>query len=263
MPNENIHDVRSVIALKFTIYIISLTHKRRYTYTIITTSSNKQLNFLHDRMPVILDNGSKELETWLDPGQSTWSKELQCLLKPFEGDLDIYAVSQEVGKVGNNSPSFIIPVASSENKSNIANFFAKGAGKGDTKSNCLLDTTGLPGANSKRKMEGMKETQMEREPGEDRETVDHNGTEDNAPLPVPKGSNQGIKRELEDVDVASIIEEAPPSKVMKTQASPNKATALAKPAERTKSATSNAKSSPKKAVVKEKGSQKITSFFGK
>lgn len=96
-----------------------------YTYTIITTSSNKQLNFLHDRMPVILDNGSKDLETWLDPKRTTWSKELQSLLKPFDGELEVYPVSKEVGKVGNNSPNFIIPVASSENKSNIANFFAK------------------------------------------------------------------------------------------------------------------------------------------
>ncbi len=41
----------------------------------------------------------------------------------------MYPVSKDVGKVGNNSPSFIIPVGSKENKNNIANFFARGAAK--------------------------------------------------------------------------------------------------------------------------------------
>ncbi|KAG9723856.1 DUF159 domain protein, partial [Aureobasidium melanogenum] len=48
-----------------------------YTYTIITTDSNKQLKFLHDRMPVIFNNGSDALKTWLDPARSEWSTELQ------------------------------------------------------------------------------------------------------------------------------------------------------------------------------------------
>lgn len=102
--------------------------EKNYTYTIITTDSNKQLRFLHDRMPVIFDPGSEEVRTWLDPGRHEWSSELQGLLKPWGGELDVYPVSKEVGKVGNNSPSFVIPVASRENKANIANFFAA-AGK--------------------------------------------------------------------------------------------------------------------------------------
>jgi len=74
-------------------------------------------------MPVILENGSDALRTWLDPNRSTWTKELQSLLKPYEGELEVYAVSKEVGKVGNNSPNFVVPVASLENKGNIKNFF--------------------------------------------------------------------------------------------------------------------------------------------
>ena len=100
------------------------TDEKTYTYTIITTDSNKQLKFLHDRMPVILDPGSEGIRTWLDPQRHEWSRDLQSLLKPFNGDLDIYPVTKEVGKVGNNSPSFIIPLDSRENKSNIANFFS-------------------------------------------------------------------------------------------------------------------------------------------
>ena len=106
--------------------------EKHYTYSIITTDSNKQLKFLHDRMPVIIENGSEEIRTWLDPERSEWSKDLQSLLKPFQGELECYPVTKDVSKVGNNSPGFIIPVASSENKNNIANFFgnAKKSAKG-------------------------------------------------------------------------------------------------------------------------------------
>lgn len=75
-------------------------------------------------MPVILDPGTEAMKTWLDPDQTTWSKDLQSILKPYEGELECYPVPKEVGKVGNNSPDFIVPVNSKENKNNIANFFA-------------------------------------------------------------------------------------------------------------------------------------------
>jgi putative SOS response-associated peptidase YedK len=79
--------------------------RRNYTYTIITTDSNKQLKFLHDRMPVILEPGSAALRAWLDPGRYEWSRELQALLRPWDGELDIDVVSKEVNKVGNSSAS--------------------------------------------------------------------------------------------------------------------------------------------------------------
>ncbi|KAF2449492.1 DUF159-domain-containing protein [Karstenula rhodostoma CBS 690.94] len=97
--------------------------EKLYTYTVITTDSNKQLKFLHDRMPVILDNGSDAIKTWLDPDRKEWSTDLQSLLQPYDGELECYPVSKEVGKVGNNSPQFVVPVNSAANKSNIANFF--------------------------------------------------------------------------------------------------------------------------------------------
>ena len=195
-------------------------------------------------MPVILENGSEDIRTWLDPKRSTWSKELQSLLQPFHGELEIYPVSRDVGKVGNNSPTYIIPVASSENKSNIANFFAKGA-------------TNKAEAPAKKEA-GVKAEDAKKEgnePTEDRETLDHEGTEDNAPLPVPK---QGIKHELDDVSV-----EEPLKKVPKTSTSPSKTPSSSKPVRKTRSATSNNTASPSKSAVKDKGSQKITSFFGK
>jgi putative SOS response-associated peptidase YedK len=103
--------------------------EKNYTFTIITTDANKQMKPIHDRMPVILEPGSKELFSWLDPKKYEWSKELQSILKPWDGELEMYPVDQAVGKVGNNSPSFIVPINSTENKKHIANFFNNQAEK--------------------------------------------------------------------------------------------------------------------------------------
>jgi hypothetical protein len=96
-----------------------------YTYAIITTANTKELGFLHDRMPVILENGSEDIKKWLNPDTTTWTKDLQALLMPYPGELEWYPVPHDIGKVGNNSPTFILPIDSKENKSNIKNFFVK------------------------------------------------------------------------------------------------------------------------------------------
>ncbi|KAI2779806.1 DUF159-domain-containing protein [Daldinia loculata] len=205
--------------------------QKLYTYTIITTDSNKQLNFLHDRMPVILDNGSEDIRTWLDPKRSEWSNELQALLKPFEGELEVYPVSKDVGKVGNNSPNFVIPIDSKENKSNIANFFAKGAAKKNA-------TEQQPQVKVK-KEEGFVTEDLTKIKEENRPTI-------------------GFKREAEDESVGS----EPPKKVAMTTSSlaPNKTPSPQKGAKQKISATSNRTKSPNKA--KQPGTQKITKFFG-
>lgn len=246
---------------------------KHYTYTIITTESNKQLKFLHDRMPVILENGSEDVRTWLDPKRYTWSKELQSLLKPFDGELECYPVSKDVGKVGNNSPTFIIPVASSENKSNIANFFAKGASKGNAKPPTTTKLTNVKKEDDEVDREAIKHTgteekspipteemKIKKETKDDRKTVDHTGTEDNAPLPIETlETKRGIKRHLDDV-----LDEDLPKKISKV--SPDSTTKIVSPqksARKMRSATSNNTTSPSKRAGKEKGTQKITNFFEK
>lgn len=97
-----------------------------YTYTIITVPACSQMQFLHDRMPALLITPD-EIFTWLDPTTTTWTFKLQDLLQPFTGDLEIYPVTKEVGKVGNNDKSFILPRDSKENKSNIKHWFGKRA----------------------------------------------------------------------------------------------------------------------------------------
>ncbi len=228
--------------------------EKLWTYTIITTDSNPQLKFLHDRMPVILDNGSDDIRTWLDPKRSSWSNELQSLLKPYKGELDCYPVSKDVGKVGNNSPTFIIPIHSAENKNNIANFFgnAKAMAKGKEEKKEIKDEE------EQVQKKGFK---VEHEDGEDRKTVDQSTTEDNAPLPVPESGETkgGVKRELDDADEGNIAGHS--NKSQKTsETSPIKSPIGTE--RKTRSATSNgtvAKTSP----TKSDGSQKITTFFNK
>lgn len=208
------------------------TEEKLYTYTIITTSSNKQLNFLHDRMPVVLEPNSESFKMWLDPTRTKWSDELQSILKPYEGELDCYPVSKDVGKVGNNSPDFIIPIDSKENKNNIANFFGKS--------------------------QKSESNQIEEEKTEKRATVDHDSTENHAPLPVPTGGSDVQKRKREDEDQR-------PAKTPKIEDSPKDTSTPTKMSGRkTRSATSNQgrtlKRTPEKNAAD--GSQRITNFFG-
>lgn len=112
-------------------------NKPLYSFTIVTTASNSQLGFLHDRMPVILPT-EQAISTWLgldakpksedevkkgDDVDDTWSFEVAKLLRPLQSELECYKVPKEVGKVGNSDPSFIMPIE--ERKDGIKAFFAK------------------------------------------------------------------------------------------------------------------------------------------
>ncbi|KAI0134674.1 hypothetical protein BJ170DRAFT_211290 [Xylariales sp. AK1849] len=216
---------------------------KQYTYTIITTDSNKQLKFLHDRMPVILNNGSEQLRTWLDPKRHEWSRELQSLLKPFDGELEVYPVNKDVGKVGNNSPTFMVPLDSKENKSNIANFFAKGAAK--------------QAASRESPKKQQPEVEIKKETGfvveDSADAKKHDAKEvDNS---QPKSGGGGIKREAED----PAEEEHPPKKATRSSG-PVKSPSPQKGGRSKISATSNGTKSPKK--QSQAGTQKITKFFG-
>ncbi|ORY65547.1 uncharacterized protein BCR38DRAFT_392022 [Pseudomassariella vexata] len=217
---------------------------KHYTYTIITTDSNKQLKFLHDRMPVILNNGSEELRTWLDPNRHEWSKELQSLLKPFEGELKVYPVSKDVGKVGNNSPTFIVPIDSKENKSNIANFFAKGAAKKGVKVESMVrKEPEQPEVGFKKEVDFVEEDSTELKKA-DTNNVDSS-----------EGKTAGIKREAEE----RLEGEEPSAKKVATKSTTSiKSPSPQKGRVNKVNATSNGTKSP----ASNKGTQKITKFFG-
>lgn len=247
-----------VFSMKVSLCPNHITHRRsysrfqgsekKYTYTIITTDSNQQLSFLHDRMPVILENGSDQIRNWLDPKKSEWSKELQSLLKPYSGELECYAVSKEVGKVGNNSTTFIVPVASTENKNNIANFFpnARKAATKDEKKTSVIegDETEVIGG----------KMQADRKQKEDNSPMEQSSAENSAPLSVAASISMGLKRkpEADSDDIELAKQQAHPGLTV----SPEKT-----PAKKSRSATSNrTKGSP---IKSSNGSQRITDFFNK
>ncbi|KAJ0246362.1 Embryonic stem cell-specific 5-hydroxymethylcytosine-binding protein [Hirschfeldia incana] len=93
-----------------------------YTFTILTTASSSALDWLHDRMPVIL--GDKDsVDTWLDDPSTS---KLQPLLAPYEkSDLVWYPVTPAIGKLSFDGPECIqqIPLKASQN-SLISKFFS-------------------------------------------------------------------------------------------------------------------------------------------
>ncbi|KAI1756358.1 hypothetical protein F4782DRAFT_485833 [Xylaria castorea] len=238
--------------------------EKLYTYTIITTTSNKQLNFLHDRMPVILDNGSEKTRNWLDPGRHEWSKELQSLLTPYDGELEVYPVSKDVGKVGNNSPAFIIPIDSKENKSNIANFFARdtATGKKEKEKAIKKEESESDARENAVKIEEQPEIVITAKEGFVAEGTKREGE---PKLKREDGGGEGkvfagVKREAED----EITDQEPPGKMPSTEQNRGKDTNKRKEAsrggrQRISATSNNTRSSAK--TAKAAGTQKITKFF--
>lgn len=77
-----------------------------HSYTIITTTANEFIKSLHNRMPVILSKDQFDL--WLDPQEQN-TDILEHVLKPFEGDLEAFAVNKRVGNVRENDKTLIEP----------------------------------------------------------------------------------------------------------------------------------------------------------
>ncbi|KAL3476190.1 DUF159-domain-containing protein [Aspergillus californicus] len=197
--------------------------EKLHTFTVITTSAKQSLSFLHDRMPVIIEPGSEAWKIWLDPTRTSWSKELQGVLKPYEGDLECYQVPKEVGKVGNDSPSFIVPVDSKENKSNIANFFANAKEKTDSKREDIAGT----GADT--------------QPKEDESTREASGLKRG----IPDDTENKVEEDAKKQKTRPMTESSVPKKQMRS------ATYNQKPLKKVE---------PKKATD---GTQRITNFFSK
>ena len=76
--------------------------------TIITTTPNKLMEPIHNRMPVILPQNMEPV--WLDQNVA-WSREVDSLLAPFsEEGMVAYEVSQLVNSPRNDVPGCVVPV---------------------------------------------------------------------------------------------------------------------------------------------------------
>ncbi|XP_043718525.1 abasic site processing protein YoqW isoform X2 [Telopea speciosissima] len=93
-----------------------------YTFTIVTTCSSSSLQWLHDRMPVILGNEGST-DAWLNGSLS----KLDSVLKPYEDpDLVWYPVTPAMGKTSLNGPECIKEIQlKSKEKNSISKFFTK------------------------------------------------------------------------------------------------------------------------------------------
>jgi len=96
-----------------------------WSFTIVTTSSSSQFSWLHDRQPVILST-QEDIDSWLDTSSQRWGDDLVQIISRAHTDdspLESYQVPKEVGKVGTESSSFILPIAA--RKDGIEAMFSK------------------------------------------------------------------------------------------------------------------------------------------
>lgn len=83
-----------------------------YTYTIITGNAPKELKWLHDRMPVVLEPGTEAWNIWLGDRNKWSQKELDEVLATIfnEETMKYYQVSNDVGKVTINEEYLVKPM---------------------------------------------------------------------------------------------------------------------------------------------------------
>lgn len=79
-----------------------------FTYTVITSAASRQLEFIHHRMPVIIEK--ENINIWLDYDNNDSGSALN-LLQPLQKGLQTYPVSTFVNSVRNNSPACIEKVS--------------------------------------------------------------------------------------------------------------------------------------------------------
>lgn len=206
-----------------------------WTFTIVTTDASPEMDWLHDRQPVILST-TDELKKWLDTSSQQWSPELAKILEPYHDDkapLVWYRVPKEVGKVGAESPAFIEPV--SERKDGIEAMFARQ--KEGPKA------AGSPGKKRKRSVSPVpgpsntSETHVKSEVQPDAEKV--NAWEDNMKIEYVDEKAKELEKTPEPSERKPVDKKAKPSP--------------RKPSPRKQKASEAAAA----------GSQKITSFFAK
>lgn len=78
--------------------------------TIVTTSSAPEIDWLHDRMPVILDEN--QLDEWMDP-ENKDVESLKRFIRPYAGPLNTHKLEPIVNSVKNQGPECLTPATES------------------------------------------------------------------------------------------------------------------------------------------------------
>ncbi|KAJ1974896.1 hypothetical protein H4R35_003403 [Dimargaris xerosporica] len=96
-------------------------------YSIVTRSATSEFAGIHDRMPLMLEWGSTDWQTWLDSGR-LWNPKVQAVLKTLPPpSLSEYTVSTDVGDVHQDHPGLIRhtnrPIAKPTANAKLTDFF--------------------------------------------------------------------------------------------------------------------------------------------
>ncbi|TEB30459.1 DUF159-domain-containing protein [Coprinellus micaceus] len=238
-----------------------------WTFTIVTTDANPEFSWLHDRQPVFLTNKAA-LDAWLDTSSQTWTPELsKFVLRPYQDQsvpLECYQVPKEVGKIGNESPSFIEPVAS--RKDGIQAMFAKQK-QAQTEPSSSQSKSLAPSSSPPKPSFSPTASQSKVAGAE----ADSNAPDLHPPsTPPPKVKRP---RSASPIDLTADDEATEPEakkvkvadKNTKAGSSSGSKPKKAPPKSPTKNKSKSSTSSPKKSTAKPSagGSAKITSFFKK
>jgi putative SOS response-associated peptidase YedK len=85
----------------------SAEHGERRSAAILTTTPNRAMERLHNRMPVVLSPA--DLDAWLAPDAPL--EEILPLLAPAPDDaIRIWPVSSAVSRVGTDGPELLVPI---------------------------------------------------------------------------------------------------------------------------------------------------------
>jgi putative SOS response-associated peptidase YedK len=79
-----------------------------HSATVVTTSANKTMEPVHDRMPVILPRSA--WDEWLDPNMHDLDRLVELLVPAADDILTMHAVSNDVNNVRNKGPELLQPV---------------------------------------------------------------------------------------------------------------------------------------------------------
>ncbi|KNC73505.1 hypothetical protein SARC_13937 [Sphaeroforma arctica JP610] len=112
----------------YTIWTDPKTKEQVESYTVLTTTPNDSMKWLHDRTPVLLDN-EEDIERWLDPDLPY--NEVRELAKPYPSKLEWRAISKEIGNIKSEGPHLVEEVKPEKKKkvNSIANYFTKSPAK--------------------------------------------------------------------------------------------------------------------------------------
>jgi putative SOS response-associated peptidase YedK len=80
-------------------------HRPQLTFMIVTCAANWPLSTIHDRMPVLLDDGAAE--DWMNPGEQNPASLKRLLVPASDEAVEMRLVSALVNSVKNDGPELL------------------------------------------------------------------------------------------------------------------------------------------------------------